>query len=86
MRRDYEKGKRKDILSDILKEKFVLSKGQEIFYTILTYCQTSVILQIEQKRQGQGMREFTTASSFLYEYNRRWQLWLREIIRKFWNR
>ena len=54
MRRDYEKGKRKDILSDVLKEKFVLSKGQEIFYTILTYCKTSVILQIEQKDKGRG--------------------------------
>lgn len=31
MRCDYEKGKRKDILSDVLKEKFVLSVSKKFF-------------------------------------------------------
>jgi len=31
MRHDYEKGKRKDILSDVLKEKFVLSISKKFF-------------------------------------------------------
>lgn len=42
MRRDYEKGK------------VCFTCKQEIFYTILTYCKTSVILQIEQKDKGRG--------------------------------
>lgn len=32
MRRDYEKGKRKDILSDVLKEKFVLSVSKKFLH------------------------------------------------------
>ena len=48
----------------------------------MTQHKTRVILQIEQEDDGKGCGEKTTASSFLYKYNRRWQLWLREIIMK----